>query len=63
MWLDEDLVDIFRNSVPYYLIVALPLLIIMSPVSVDAAAEFSVFRLQQYDLHGISHGNVLYFCI
>lgn len=46
-----------RSSVPYYLVVALPLLILMSPVPVDAAAEFTVYRLQQYDLHGSPHGS------
>ncbi|KAG0728028.1 Nicalin [Chionoecetes opilio] len=56
MWSDQDLVEVLRSSVPYCLVVALPLLILLSPVPVDAAAEFTVFRLQQYDLHGSAHG-------
>lgn len=56
MWSDQELVEVLRNSVPYYLVVALPLLIMLSPVPVDAAAEFTVYRLQQYDLHGVAHG-------
>ncbi|KAK4322279.1 hypothetical protein Pmani_006977 [Petrolisthes manimaculis] len=58
MWSDQDLVEVLRSSVPYYLVVALPLLIMLSPVPVvDAAAEFTVYRLQQYDLHGVAHGS------
>ncbi|XP_042864610.1 nicalin-1-like [Penaeus japonicus] len=57
MWSDQDLVEVLRSSVPYYLVVALPLLILLSPVPVDAAAEFTVYRLQQYDLHGTPHGS------
>ncbi|XP_064078098.1 BOS complex subunit ncln-like [Macrobrachium nipponense] len=58
MWCDSDIVEVLRNSVPYYLVVALPLLILISPVPVvDAAAEFTVYRLQQYDLHGSAHGS------
>ncbi|KAG7164336.1 Nicalin-1-like [Homarus americanus] len=41
-----DLVEVLRSSVPYCLVVALPLLILISPVPVDAAAEFTVYRLQ-----------------
>ncbi|XP_042230129.1 nicalin-like isoform X2 [Homarus americanus] len=52
-----DLVEVLRSSVPYCLVVALPLLILISPVPVDAAAEFTVYRLQQYDLHGSPHGS------
>lgn len=59
MWSDQDLVEVLRSSVPYYLVVALPLLILLSPVPVDAAAEFTVYRLQQYDLHGTPHGNYM----
>lgn len=58
MWSDQDLVEVLRSSVPYYLVVALPLLILLSPVPVDAAAEFTVYRLQQYDLHGTPHGKL-----
>lgn len=56
MWSDQELVEVLRSSVPYCLVVALPLLLLLSPVPVDAAAEFTVFRLQQYDLHGSAHG-------
>ncbi|XP_063540627.1 BOS complex subunit ncln [Cydia strobilella] len=59
MWLDEadGLTEIFRGYLPYYLLVALPIFIIMSPVNpVAASHEFSVYRMQQYDLHTIPHG-------
>ncbi|XP_014365633.2 nicalin-1 [Papilio machaon] len=59
MWLDEadGFAEIFRGYLPYYLLVALPIFIIMSPVNpVAASHEFSVYRMQQYDLHSVPHG-------
>ncbi|KAJ0174302.1 hypothetical protein K1T71_010448 [Dendrolimus kikuchii] len=59
MWLDEadGFAEIFRGYLPYYLLVALPIFIIMSPVNpVAASHEFSVYRMQQYDLHTVPHG-------
>ncbi|XP_053614170.1 BOS complex subunit ncln [Plodia interpunctella] len=59
MWLDEadGFAEIFKGYLPYYLLVALPIFIIMSPVNpVAASHEFSVYRMQQYDLHTIPHG-------
>ncbi|XP_013137405.1 PREDICTED: nicalin-1 [Papilio polytes] len=59
MWLDEadGFAEIFRGYLPYYLLVALPIFIIMSPVNpVAASHEFSVYRMQQYDLHSLPHG-------
>lgn len=61
MWLDEadGFVEIFRGYLPYYLLVALPIFIIMSPVNpVAASHEFSVYRMQQYDLHTVPHGKL-----
>lgn len=56
MWSHEDLFDIFRGNFPYYLLLAFPLLIILSPVPATASVEFSVFRLQQFELHGTAYG-------
>lgn len=59
MWLDEadGFAEIFRGYLPYYFLVALPIFIIMSPVNpVAASHEFSVYRMQQYDLHTVPHG-------
>ncbi|CAH2042055.1 unnamed protein product, partial [Iphiclides podalirius] len=59
MWLDEadGFAEIFKGYLPYYLLVALPIFIIMSPVNpVAASHEFSVYRMQQYDLHNVPHG-------
>ncbi|XP_013162515.1 PREDICTED: nicalin-1 [Papilio xuthus] len=59
MWLDEvdGFAEIFKGYLPYYLLVALPIFIIMSPVNpVAASHEFSVYRMQQYDLHSVPHG-------
>ncbi|KAL0278855.1 UNVERIFIED_CONTAM: hypothetical protein PYX00_000546 [Menopon gallinae] len=59
MWLEDinEFSEIFRGYFPYYLLVVLPIFIVMSPVNpVGAAHEFPVYRMQQYDLHGLPHG-------
>ncbi|KAG5889173.1 hypothetical protein JTB14_010813 [Gonioctena quinquepunctata] len=56
MWL-EEVDEIFRGYLPYYLLIFLPIFIIVSPASpVSASSEFPVFRMQHYDLHGVAHG-------
>ncbi|KAJ1530768.1 hypothetical protein ONE63_005621 [Megalurothrips usitatus] len=53
----DEILDVLKAFVPYYLLFALPLMIIISPVNpVAAAQEFPAFRMQQYDLHGVPHG-------
>lgn len=56
MWLDQvnEISEIFRFSLPYYIAVLLPILIILSPA--DAATEFPVYRLQHFDLQGVKYG-------
>ncbi|KAG8228412.1 hypothetical protein J437_LFUL003885 [Ladona fulva] len=58
MWFEADeLAEIFKGYFPYYLIIALPLFIIISPVNpVGAAHEFPAYRMQHFDLHGVPHG-------
>jgi hypothetical protein len=58
MWFEVDeIVELFRGYIPYYLLIALPIFIIISPVNpVGAAHEFPVHRMHQYDLHGVAHG-------
>lgn len=61
MWLEDinEFSEIFRAYFPYYLLVVLPIFIVMSPVNpVGAAHEFPVYRMQQYDLHGLPHGMI-----
>lgn len=60
MWLEDadGIAEIWKGSLAYYLIIVLPILIIVSPACpVSASHEFSVFRMQQYDIHGVAHGN------
>lgn len=60
MWFDEagEVLEMFRSSFPLSFLFFVPILIILSPVSpANAAQEFSVFRMQQYDLQGVSYGN------
>ncbi|XP_071104679.1 BOS complex subunit ncln-like [Haliotis cracherodii] len=60
MWFDEagEVLEMFRSSFPLSFLFFVPILIILSPVSpANAAQEFSVFRMQQYDLQGVSYGS------
>lgn len=59
MWLDEadSFAEIFKGYLPFYLLVAVPLLLIVAPAyPVAASHEFSVYRMQQYDLHNVPRG-------
>ena len=59
MWLEEydSFAELCRGYLPYYLLIVLPIFIIISPANpVVASHEFPVFRMHQYDLHGIPHG-------
>lgn len=60
MWFEEadGFAELFKGSFPYYLLLVLPIFIIISPANpVAASHEFTVHRMQQYDLHGVPHGN------
>lgn len=59
MWFEEadGFAELFKVSFPYYLLLVLPIFIIISPSNpVAASHEFTVHRMQQYDLHGVPHG-------
>lgn len=59
MWLEEcdSFAELCRGYLPYYLLIVLPIFIIISPVNpVAASHEFPVYRMHQYDLHGVPHG-------
>ncbi|CAH0550977.1 unnamed protein product [Brassicogethes aeneus] len=56
MWL-EEVEEIFKGYLPYYVLVFLPIFIIISPANpVSASHEFPVYRMQHFDLHGVPHG-------
>ena len=48
----QDLIDIF----PYCLLVALPIMIILSPTAQAVGHEFPAHRLAQFELGGIARG-------
>ncbi|XP_075166298.1 BOS complex subunit NCLN isoform X2 [Haematobia irritans] len=52
----DNFADIFRGGLPYYLLFALPILIICSSNPVLASSEFSVQRMSQFDVNGVSYG-------
>lgn len=64
MWLEEcdGFAELCRGYLPYYLLIILPIFIIISPVNPIAAShEFPVYRMHQYDLHGVPHGKKIVF--
>lgn len=52
----DNIADLFRGGLPYYVLITLPILIICSSNPVLASNEFSVQRMAQFDVHGISYG-------
>lgn len=52
----DNFADIFRGGLPYYLLLALPILIICSSNPVLASSEFTVQRMSQFDVNGVSYG-------
>lgn len=57
MWARE-FSDLFEGLVPYYLLFALPVFIIISPINpVEAASELDVHRLAHFELGGTTHGS------
>ncbi|XP_005090447.1 nicalin-1 [Aplysia californica] len=59
MWFDEvgEIFELFKGSFPLSFLFFVPIFIIISPVSpVNAAQEFGVYRMQQYDLQGSTFG-------
>lgn len=56
--------NMFKSSFPLTFIVFIPaVLILVSPLPAEAAHEFTVYRMQQYDLQGQPYGRfpLLYF--
>ncbi|CAH1797520.1 unnamed protein product [Owenia fusiformis] len=59
MWFDEvgEIAEVFRTSLPLSFLFFVPIIILISPVSpVGAAHDFSVYRMQQYDLQQTKYG-------
>jgi hypothetical protein len=55
----DEFSEILKTGFPVYLLIAIPLLLVLSPVCpANAAHEFSVYRAQQYSLLGTTYGNV-----
>nr|CAG4651661.1 EOG090X02MW [Triops cancriformis] len=57
MWFDNEFSEVLKAALPYYLVVMLPVFIILSPAPVQAAHEFTVYRMQHYDLHNSHYGS------
>lgn len=64
MWINEanEFSEILKSIFPLYLLLALPLFIIISPINpVGASYEFPVYRMQHFDLQGNPHGKDKYY--
>lgn len=56
--------NMFKASFPLTFIVFIPaVLILVSPLPAEAAHEFTVYRMQQYDLQGQPYGETAVFVI
>uniref|UniRef100_A0A2S2PB97 BOS complex subunit NCLN n=1 Tax=Schizaphis graminum TaxID=13262 RepID=A0A2S2PB97_SCHGA len=54
----DEFSEILKTGFPMYLLIAIPLLLVMSPVCpANAAHEFTVYRAQQYSLQGTTYGS------
>jgi len=51
-----EVFEMFKGSFPLSFLFFVPILIIISPVSANAAQEFGTYRMQQYDLQGSTFG-------
>ena len=55
----SEALETVRTAFPFALFTFVPvLLFIVSPIAVDAAHDFKVYRMQQYDIQGNSHGEL-----
>ena len=53
----SEALEALRSGFPFAMFTFVPvLLIIVSPIAVDAAHDFKVYRMQQYDIQGSAHG-------
>lgn len=52
----DNYADFFRCGLPYYLLFALPILIMVSSTPVLASSEFSMQRMSQFDVNGVGYG-------
>lgn len=52
----DNIADLFRGGLPYYLLITLPILIMISSNPVLASNEFYVQRMSQFDVNGQPFG-------
>ena len=55
MWWGDDFVEILKGGVAL-----VAFLVVVSPLKVGAASEFTVHRLQQYQINGYSYGKLIF---
>ena len=54
-----EISEMFRNSFPLSFLFFIPIFIIISPVCpVNAAHEFAIYRMQQFDHYDSKYGNL-----
>lgn len=50
----DEISEIFKGVLPVYLLFILPIILVISPCG--AAHEFPVYRMHQFELHGVARG-------
>ena len=58
--LGDEVLELFKGSESLCLIIVSISLIIISPTPIGAVHEFTVFRMQHYDLQGTPYGRKNY---
>lgn len=53
----SEAIEAFRSGFPMAVFAIVPvLLIVVSPMAAEASHDFKVYRMQQYDMQGNTHG-------
>lgn len=52
----DGIFEFLRGTLPYYTFAFVPIIIMVSVTPVLGAHEFTVYRMQQFDLQGVPHG-------
>jgi len=56
-----EIFEMFKNCFPLSFLFFIPIFIIISPVSpVNAAHEFAIYRMQQFDHYEMKIGNMIF---
>ncbi len=53
----DELYEFFRNIFPTSILLTIPLVFLFAPIQYSQASnEFAIYRMQQFNFYGVSHG-------